>query len=59
MPTRGQTRYLFIMVAVDLVKDFLVNSSLDYSHGSISSAIIKFADAGLLTEMGESGRPAH
>jgi AIPR protein len=54
LPTRGQTRYLFIMVAVDLVKDFLINSSLDYSHASISSAIIKFGDAGLLTEVGES-----
>ncbi len=54
LPTRGQTRYLFIMVAVDLVKDFLINSSLDYSHASISSAIIKFGDAGLLAEVGES-----
>ena len=54
LPTRGQTRYLFIMVAVDLVKDFLINNSLDYSHASISSAIIKFGDAGLLTEVGES-----
>jgi len=53
-PTRGQTRYLFIMVAVDLVKDFLINTSLDYGHASISSAIIKFGDAGLLTEVGES-----
>ena len=54
LPTRGQTRYLFIMVAVDLVKDFLINSSLDYGHAAISSAIIKFGDSGLLTEVGES-----
>jgi len=53
-PTRGQTRYLFIMVGVDLVKDFLINNRLDYSHTSISSAIIKFADADLLKEIGDS-----
>jgi hypothetical protein len=45
LPTRGQTRYLFIMVAVELIKDFLINSSFDYSHASISSAIVRFADA--------------
>jgi len=54
LPTRGQTRYLFIMVAVDLVKDFLLNSGLDYSHSSISSAIIKLADAGFLKEIGDA-----
>ena len=53
-PTRGQTRYLFIMVTVDLVKDLLINSSHDYSHASISTAIIKFADAGLLREVGDA-----
>jgi hypothetical protein len=53
-PTRGQTRYLFVMVAVDIVKDFLINSSLDYSHSSISSAIIKLADAGLLGGIGDA-----
>ena len=54
LPTRGQTRYLFIMVAVDLVKDFLINSRLDYSHSSISAAIIKFAEADLLKDVGDS-----
>jgi len=53
-PTRGQTRYLFIMVAVELVKDFLLNSGLEYDHTSISSAIIKFANAGLLKEIGDT-----
>jgi len=52
--TRGQTRYLFAMVAVDLVKDFLINSSLDYSHSALSSAIIKLADAGLLQGIGDA-----
>ncbi len=54
LSTRGQTRYLFIMVAADLVKDFLINSGLDYSHSSISSAIVKLSDAGLLAEIGDS-----
>ncbi len=52
--TRGQTRYLFIMVAVDLVKDFLINNHFDYSYGSISSAIEKFNNAGYLKHFGDS-----
>jgi len=54
LPTRGQTRYLFIMVAVDLVKDFLINNQLDYSHGSITSAIAKLSNAGYLKNFGDS-----
>lgn len=52
--TRGQTRYLFIMVAVDLVKDFLLNNHLDYSLVSISSAIFKLHEAGLLRYFGDA-----
>lgn len=52
--TRGQTRYLFIMVAVDLVKDFLMNNGLDYDHAAISNAIAKWGAAGLLKEVGEA-----
>ncbi|HET9183653.1 MAG TPA: AIPR family protein [Candidatus Angelobacter sp.] len=52
--TRGQTRYLFIMVAVDLIKDFLVNNGFNYGHSDISAAIIRLAEAGLLTEIGDS-----
>ncbi len=51
--TRGQTRYLFVMIAVDLVKDFLINSSLDYSHSGISAAIISLSDADLLKHFGD------
>jgi len=54
LPTRGQTRYLFIMVAVELIKDFLVNRRFPYGHEDISSAIIGLAEAGLLAEFGDS-----
>ncbi len=53
-PSRGQTRYLFIMIAVELIKDFLVNRHFPYGHENISSAIIALAQAGLLTEFGDS-----
>lgn len=55
IPTRGQTRYLFIMVAVDLVKDFLINNHLDYSHSSISGAIAKLNATGYLKQFGDAG----
>lgn len=53
--TRGQTRYLFIMVAVDLVKDFLLNNQLDYSLSSISNAITKLHGGGYLKNIGDAG----
>lgn len=52
--TRGQTRYLFIMATVDLVKDFLINNGLDYSNSSISSAITKLYAAGQLKHFGDA-----
>ncbi len=52
--TRGQTRYLFIMVAVDLVRDFLLNNHLDYSHNSICLAVAKLNDAGHLAHFGDA-----
>jgi hypothetical protein len=52
--TRGQTRYLFIMVAVDLVKDLLVNEHRDYSHSGITAAIIAFSQADLLKGIGDA-----
>lgn len=55
IPTRGQTRYLFIMVAVDLVKDFLINNHLDYSNSSISGAIAKLNATGYLKQFGDAG----
>lgn len=52
--TRGQTRYLFIMVAVDLVKDFLLNNRLDYSAASISTAIARLHESGYLKQFGDA-----
>lgn len=54
LQTRGQTRYLFIMVAVDLVKDFLINNQLDYSSGAISAAISKLHGSDKLRNFGDS-----
>ena len=53
-PTRGQTRYLFIMIVVDLVKDVLVNSGLPYGHADISDAIIALKSGEMLHEFGEA-----
>jgi hypothetical protein len=53
-PTRGQTRYLFIMIVVDLVKDVLVNSGLAYGHADISNAIIVLKAGEMLHEFGEA-----
>jgi len=52
--TRGQTRYLFIMVAVDLVKDFLINERRDYSHSGLTDAIIAFSRTDLLKGFGDA-----
>ena len=52
--TRGQTRYLFIIAAVDLVKDFLLNNQLDYSLSSISVAIAKLHAGGYLKNFGDA-----
>lgn len=54
LQTRGQTRYLFIMVAVDLVRDFLLNARMAYGNESISTAIIKLSEHNLLQEIGDA-----
>ena len=54
IPSRGQTRYLFIMVATDLVKDFLLNNQLDYTHASISTAISRLHIGGYLEHFGDA-----
>ncbi len=52
--TRGQTRYLFIMVSVELIRDFLLNNEMDYSHAAISAAIVKLYNATLLQHFGDA-----
>ncbi len=54
LQTRGQTRYLFIMVAVDLVKDILINAGVSYGPEAISRAIVRLAKDGLLEEIGDA-----
>ncbi|WHZ18315.1 MAG: hypothetical protein OJF55_000464 [Rhodanobacteraceae bacterium] len=53
-PSRGQTRYLFMMIVVDLVKDFLINSQLSYGHRDISLAIQKLQKGGYLGDIGDA-----
>jgi hypothetical protein len=52
--TRGQTRYLFVMVAVDLARDILINLGLDSGVSSISKTIISLAKQSLLDDIGEA-----
>lgn len=52
--TRGQTRYLFVLVAVDLVRDLLINLGVDSSASAISRAIIALGTEGLLSDIGEA-----
>jgi hypothetical protein len=54
LQTRGQTRYLFIMVTVDLVKDFLINNHLEYSSGAIANAIARFNESDVLKHFGDA-----
>lgn len=53
LPARGQTRYLFIMVTVDLVKYLLINNHKDFDHNALTAAIINLSDHGLLKEIGD------
>jgi hypothetical protein len=52
--SRGQTRFLFIMVVVDMVKDILVNSSLNYSTKAIEKAVVCLSSTGDLKQIGDS-----
>jgi hypothetical protein len=52
--TRGQTRYLFIMVALDLVKDLLINNRLPFTHKDLSTAVITFSQNGYLKHIGDA-----
>jgi hypothetical protein len=52
-PTRGQTRFLFMFVVVDLVRYTLIDLRKSRSHASISQAVRLLTDAGLLSEFGD------
>jgi hypothetical protein len=51
---RGQTRFLFIMVVVDMVKDLLINFGLDYSSGSIARAVISLNNTEDISAIGDA-----
>ena len=52
--TRGQTRFLFVMVAIDLTRDILINLGLDSGAAAISRTVIALAKQSLLDEIGEA-----
>lgn len=52
--SRGQTRFLFIMVVVDMVKDLLINCGLDYSIGSIVKAVVCLHASEDLQQIGDA-----
>jgi hypothetical protein len=52
--TRGQTRYLFIMIVIELVKDISVNWGLSHGHSDILKAVIAFKAGEVFHEFGEA-----
>jgi hypothetical protein len=54
LATRGPTRFLFIMAAVDMVKYLLINSGLDYSAQSIAKAVVCLDQSGDLKQIGDA-----
>ena len=52
--TRGQTRYLFVMIALDLIKDVLVNNQLPFAIDDLSKAVIALNQAKMLEEVGDA-----
>ena len=54
LPSRGQTRYLFIMVVIDLIKDHLVHIRKSRSHANITAAVIQLAREDLLQDFGDT-----
>ncbi len=43
-PSRGQTRYLFYYILVDLIKNILINESKPYGLKDITASVIKIFD---------------
>lgn len=52
--SRGQTRYLFIMVVIDLIKDILIHSGIERTNLSLTKAVLSLAHADLLKLVGEA-----
>lgn len=52
--SRGQTRFLFVMVCIELLKDFLLHEQRACDNATVSSAIAKLADADLMATIGDA-----
>lgn len=52
-PSRGQTRFLFMMVVVDLVKDSLIQLGKQSDKNDLSKAVQALAQANLLQHFGD------
>ena len=52
--SRGQTRYLFMMVVIDLVKDCLIYLSKNRANIDLVKAVQSLADADLLRHVGDA-----
>jgi len=52
--SRGQTRYLFVMVVIDLLRDYLVHMKIGRSNPEVTDAVLKLAEADLLAHFGDA-----
>lgn len=53
-PSRGQTRYLFIMVVVGLIKDSLIQLGKDSERGDLVKSVRALSKANLLVHFGNA-----
>lgn len=53
-PTRGQTRFLFIMVTISLIKDHMLHLNIDRSNTAVVAAVNKLAKADTLRHFGDA-----
>lgn len=52
--SRGQTRYLFVTVVIDLLRDYLVHMKIGRSNPEVTDAVLKLAEADLLAHFGDA-----
>ncbi|NEJ64896.1 AIPR family protein [Rhizobium ruizarguesonis] len=52
--SRGQTRYLFMMVVIDMIKDCLIHVHIERSNALIVQAVLALAEADLLHHVGNA-----
>lgn len=52
--SRGQTRYLFMMVVIDMIRDCLLHVGVDRTNALIVKSVLALAEAGLLHHVGDA-----